>query len=115
MIADGRHKIARGRKGYGYTQKSIAEQEAEPQYVIDFQGPALDALPPGAELKAVVSADANKRVLEAIAYPNPATPTWRAVFRVTRIDAARPVELRAFLQHQDQSVSETWTHLLLPQ
>lgn len=103
------------RKGYGYTQKSIAEQEAEPQYVIDFQGPALDALPPGAELKAVVSADANGRVLEAIAYPNPATRTWRAVFRVTRIDAARPVELRAFLQHQDQSVSETWTHLLLPQ
>jgi periplasmic glucans biosynthesis protein len=107
--------VTQSRVGYGYTQLSAKEQATQPKFVLDFAGPALDALPPGAELRAVVSADANGRVLEAIAYPNPATRTWRAVFRVTRIDAARPVELRAFLQHQDQSVSETWTHLLLPQ
>jgi glucans biosynthesis protein len=63
----------------------------------------------------MVSADSNGRVLEALAYPNPATQTWRAVIRVERIDPTRPVELRAFLQHQNHTLSETWTHLLLPE
>lgn len=107
--------VTQSRRGYGYTQLSMAEQDAAPQYMLDFQGPALDALPPGAELKAVVSADGNGQVLEAVAHPNPATRTWRVVLRVARIDPAKPVELRAFLQYQDQTVSETWTHLLLPQ
>jgi glucans biosynthesis protein len=107
--------VAQSRSGYGYTQLSAAEQDAQPQYVLDFQGPALDALPADAELKAVVSADSNGRVLEAVAHPNPATKTWRLNLRVARIDPAKPVELRAFLQHKNQSVSETWTHLLLPQ
>ena len=107
--------VTQSRRGYGYTKLSAAEQDAAPQYVLDFQGPALDALPPGAELTGVVSADSNGRVLEAVAHPNPATRTWRLNLRVARIDPTRPVELRAFLQHQNQTVSETWTHLLLPQ
>ena len=107
--------VTQSRKGYGYTQRSIAEQEAEPQYVLDFQGPALDALPASAALNAVVSADSNGRVLETTVFPNPATRTWRMSLRVARIDPAQPVELRAFLQHQNHTVSETWTHLLLPQ
>jgi periplasmic glucans biosynthesis protein len=72
-------------------------------------------LPPGADLRAVVSTNANGRVLEAIAYPNPATRSWRVSLRVARNDPAQPVELRAFLQHQQHTVSETWTHLLLPE
>lgn len=107
--------VTQSRSGYGYSQRSAAEQDAEPQYVLDFQGPALDALPAGTELKAVVNTDGNGRVLEATAYPNPATRTWRMSLRVARVDPAKPVELRAFLQHQNQSVSEVWTHLLLPQ
>jgi glucans biosynthesis protein len=35
--------------------------------------------------------------------------------RVARNDPTQPVELRAFLQHQQHTVSETWTHLLLPE
>jgi glucans biosynthesis protein len=35
--------------------------------------------------------------------------------RVERLDATQPVELRAFLQHNNNTVSETWTHLLLPE
>jgi glucans biosynthesis protein len=94
---------------------SPAEQAAQPQFVLDFAGPALDALPPGAAVQAVVSANANGRVIEAVAYPNPATSSWRVSLRVVRIDPNRPVELRAFLQHQHHAVSETWTHLLLPE
>ena len=107
--------VTQSRRGYGFTRLTAAEQAAQPKYVLDFAGPALDALPAGAELRAVVSTNANGRVLEAIAYPNPATRTWRVSLRVERVDPALPVELRAFLQHQQHTVSETWTHLLLPE
>ncbi|MGV3499647.1 MAG: glucan biosynthesis protein [Hydrogenophaga sp.] len=107
--------VTQSRRGYGYSRLSAAEQAEQPKFVLDFAGPALDALPPGAELRAVVSTNANGRVLEAIAYPNPATRSWRVSLRVARNDPTQPVELRAFLQHQQHTVSETWTHLLLPE
>jgi glucans biosynthesis protein len=106
--------VTQTRKGYGYTKLSPQEQARQPQFVLDFAGPSLAALPAGADVRARVSTDSNGRVLEALAYPNPATRTWRAVIRVERIDPTRPVELRAFLQHQNHTLSETWTHLLLP-
>ncbi|MGC4395357.1 glucan biosynthesis protein [Hydrogenophaga sp. T2] len=107
--------VTQSRRGHGYTRLSAQEQAAQPQYVLDFAGPAIDALPPNADVRAVVSANANGRVIQAIAYPNPATRSWRVSLRVTRIDPTQPVELRAFLQHQQHTVSETWTHLLLPE
>jgi len=107
--------VTQSRRGYGYTRLSADEQARQPQYVLDFAGPALEALPAGAPVRAVVSADANGRVIEALAYPNPATRTWRVTLRVERIDPGRPVELRAFLQHQNDTLSETWTQLLLPE
>lgn len=107
--------VTQSRRGYGYTKLSAVEQAAQPKFVLDFAGPAIDALPAGAELKPVVTADSNGRVLEAVAYPNPSTRTWRLSLRVERIDPAQPVELRAFLQHQQHTVSETWTYVLLPE
>ncbi|MGE0348264.1 glucan biosynthesis protein G [Hydrogenophaga sp.] len=107
--------VTQTRLGYGFTRLSVAEQARQPQYVIDFTGPALQALPADAPVKAVVTASANGRVLETLAYPNPATRSWRVTLRVERVDAAQPVELRAFLQHHNDTVSETWTHLLLPE
>jgi glucans biosynthesis protein len=107
--------VTQSRRGYGYTQLSLQEQARQPQFVLDFAGPALHALPADATVKAVVSANTNGRVLQTLAYPNPATRTWRVTVRVERIDATQPVELRAFLQHNNNTVSETWTHLLLPE
>lgn len=107
--------VTQSRRGHGYSRQSAAELAGQVQYVLDFQGPALQALPEGATVKPVVTADANGRVLEQLAYPNPATQGWRLTLRVQRIDAAKPVELRAFLQQDNHSVSETWSHLLLPE
>lgn len=111
-------RVIQSRRGHGYTRLSPAEQDLQPHYVLDFTGPALDALPESAPVRAVVSADANGRVLEANAYPLPATDNgsrrWRVSLRVQRVDPARPVELRAYLQHQNDTLSETWTHALLP-
>ncbi len=83
--------------------------------MVDFDGPALQALPADAPVKAVVTSDANGQVLENIVYRNPATGQWRMTIRIQRQQADRPIELRAFLQHDNHAVSETWTHIVLPE
>lgn len=107
--------VVQSRRGYGYTKLSAGEQQRQPQFVLDFVGPALEALPVDAAVRAVASADANGRIVEAHAYPNPTQRGWRVTLRVERIDPARPVELRVFLQHQNDTLSETWTHAVLPE
>ena len=78
----------------------------------DFAGPALDALPEGAQVQAIATADANGRILESNVYKNPATGAWRMTLRVQRLNLAQPVEMRAFLQYNNQTLSETWTNLI---
>ncbi len=102
------------RRGMGYS-RSPQTAAGQIQYVVDFSGPALDALPPGAAVRAVVSADANGRVIEQLAYPNPAAKSWRMTVRVQRLDPAKPVELRAFLQTDNHILSETWSNIILPE
>ncbi|WP_298927720.1 glucan biosynthesis protein [uncultured Ramlibacter sp.] len=106
--------VLQSRRGHGFVQPGD-NRSGQVQYVLDVAGPALDALPPGTPVRAMVSADGNGRVVEQLAYPNPATHGWRMSFRVQRIDPARPVELRAFLQQDNHSVSETWSSILLPE
>ena len=103
------------RKGVGYTQQSAEALRTQVQYVIDFTGPALHDLKADAPVKAVVTSDANGRVLESGVYRNPATGQWRMTLRVERLRKDQPIELRAFLQHLQHAVSETWTHVILPE
>lgn len=108
-------RVLQSRRGVGYTRLSPMELSGQAQYVLDFEGPALAALPPDAAVRAVVTADANGRVLEQNAYPHPAGGRWRLTLRVQKLDPSRPVELRAFLQQEQNVLSETWTHILLPE
>jgi glucans biosynthesis protein len=103
------------RRGIGYSKQNKQELAGQVQYVVDFSGPALDALPNDAAVRAVVTADANGRVLEQLAYFNPAAKSWRMTLRVQRVDPAKPVELRAFLQQDNHILSETWSNILLPE
>ncbi|EJE53254.1 periplasmic glucans biosynthesis protein [Acidovorax sp. CF316] len=107
--------VTQSRRGMGFSKQSAQELRQQVQYVVDFTGPALAALPADAAVKAVVTADANGKVLENAAYRNPATGQWRMTVRVQRQQADRPIELRAFLQHDNNAVSETWTHIILPE
>lgn len=108
-------RALQSRRGMGYTKLTPLELSGQVQYVVDFAGPALDALPDGAAVRAVATADANGRVLEQNAYPHPAGKSWRMTLRVQRLDPTRPVELRAFLQHDTHILSETWTNIILPE
>ncbi|MDW5443548.1 glucan biosynthesis protein G [Polaromonas sp. SM01] len=106
--------VAQSRRGIGYSKLDAATLQQTIQYVIDFAGPALDPLDHNAPVRAVASSDANGRVLESNTWRNPATGRWRMTLRVQRIDPAKPVELRAFLQHNNHTVSETWTTVVTP-
>ena len=108
-------RVLQSRRGVGFTRLTPLELSGQVQYVLDFAGPALAALPPDASLRAVVTADANGRVLEQVAYPHPAGQRWRVTLRVQRLDPAKPVELRAFLQQDNHVVSETWSNIILPE
>ncbi|MGH6638112.1 MAG: glucan biosynthesis protein G, partial [Polaromonas sp.] len=113
--------VTQSRRGTGYSKLGAEALSQQIQFVIDFAGPALDALPEDAKLEAIATASANARVLESLAYRNPATGTWRMTLRVQRLNnpdqpnmPAQPIELRAFLQHNSNTLTETWTNLITP-
>jgi glucans biosynthesis protein len=99
------------RTGRGFAELAANER----QYIVDFTGPALDALKPDAAPKAIVGSDANGEITEHNLYRNEASGTWRMSLRVKQRDAAKPVELRAFIQNDQDTVSETWSNVIPPQ
>jgi glucans biosynthesis protein len=108
------------RRGFGWLDsKKPPPPAGEMKWQLDFDGPALRALPAGAAVEAVVTAPpvAGRevaRVLEARAYPHP-LGGWRMHLRVLRTDPTQPVELRAYLRHAGGALTETWTALIPPE
>jgi glucans biosynthesis protein len=102
--------VTQTRRGRGYVRKP----DDSIGFVIDFEGPALQKLAPDARLEGVATAVDNGEVLERIAHRNDVTGGARLVLRVRRIDANKPVELRAFLRSGGDTLSETWTYALPP-
>ena len=102
--------VTQSRVGRGY--RELAEDEQ--QFMVDFMGPSLAALPPSATVDAVVSAPANGEILETNAYRVEATGAWRMMVLVKQLDAAQPVELRGYLQNGEHVLTETWSNLVPP-
>jgi glucans biosynthesis protein len=100
------------RRGHGYRERQIDPNEL--QYVVDFAGPSLDGLPSDAAVDAVVTTGPNATLLERNAYRNEASGGWRMTLRLKRLQPTQPVELRAFLQHGNNALTETWTTLIQP-
>ena len=96
------------RAGRGFAELADDEQ----QFVVDFTGPTLTALPPDAPVKAVVSAPANGQIMESNAYRVEATGAWRMTVRVKQLDPKQPTELRGFLQSDSNTLTETWSNIL---
>lgn len=81
----------------------------EAQYVVDFDGPVLDALPADARLEAVATVGPGGTLLEQHVFRNEPGGTWRMTLRVRRVHPTQPVELRAFLRRGGDALTETWT------
>ena len=130
--------VLQTRRGVGYSRLDAATLARQAHFAIDFDGPALRALPEGAQVQAVVNSSASGRILESLAYRNSANGTWRLKLRIERLEANAPIELRAFLQsipvaadapitsplssapvagsfqNLSHTLSETWTYLITP-
>lgn len=82
------------------------------RFVLDWAGPALDPLPTGATVSAVVTADGGN-VGPPVVQRNPYNGTWRSFFDVTP-SGPEPVSLRAFLKNGEHVVTETWSFRCVP-
>ncbi|WP_414691436.1 glucan biosynthesis protein G [Noviherbaspirillum sp.] len=98
------------RRGHGWVRKaddSIALS-------VDFEGPGLKKLSAEDKVDAVVSANDNGRILETNTMRNDATGGWRMTVKLRRNDVKKPVELRAYLNSNNNTLSETWSYILPP-
>jgi glucans biosynthesis protein len=98
------------RRGHGWVKKpddSLA-------LAVDFEGPALKKLAAGEKVEAVISSDANGKIMETNTIRNDATGGWRMTVRLRRIDDKKPVELRGYLNSNNSTLSETWSYILPP-
>jgi periplasmic glucans biosynthesis protein len=100
--------VTQTRVGRGYATLAADEQ----QFVVDFAGPSLVALPADAPVRAVVTAPANGEILESNAYQVEATGMWRMTVRVRQLRPNEPTELRGFLQNGVNVLTETWSNVL---
>jgi glucans biosynthesis protein len=86
------------------------------RFVIDFDGKKLESLPEDTVLRGVVtiaSGDDTAELLDQQVVKNPVTGGWRLTFQIRPLKGD-PVELRAFLDQGGNSLSETWSDVILP-
>ncbi len=105
------------------TRLDLGTHEDARRIVVDFEGGALGELPADAVVEGLVTASAAgsgapespqpAELLEQQVLKNPATGGWRLVFQL-KSPQRDPVELRAFLRHGPDVLTETWSYLLKP-
>ena len=89
-------------------------------FVIDFAGGQLNSLAEEESLEGVVSIGSGARVVEQQLLKNPFTGGWRLAIHVLMDDEKEtgkrrePVELRAFLKHEEDVLTETWSYVYEP-
>src|SRR5262249_33999686 len=98
------------RRGRG----DVKAEDGTIEFHVDFEGPALTRLPATARVGGGIGAAATGGVRENRASRNDVSGGWRFVARFRRLDAAKPVELRAQLKHNNEIVSETWSYIVPP-
>jgi glucans biosynthesis protein len=81
--------------------------------VIDFSGGRLKDLPATAPVKPIITVGADGQPIQQSIVKNPVTGGWRVAFQLKPIKG-KPLELRAFLQHDRDILTETWSYLLPP-
>src|SRR6185503_1709478 len=100
--------VMQTRVGRGYSELAPDEQ----QFIVDFTGQSLAALPADAAVEAVVSAPSNGKIVDRHAFRLDATGAWRMTVRVQRLNPAEPTELRGFLQSGSDVLTETWSNVV---
>jgi periplasmic glucans biosynthesis protein len=100
-------EVAETRIGAGGVPGKDYGADNRRKFVIDFAGGQLTDLPPDAGVQPVVSASKGE-VTPPIVQKNEVSGGWRLFFDYLPVDGG-PVEFRAYLQLQDNVLTETWT------
>ena len=84
------------------------------RFAVDFRGGELATLPPQAEVEPVISASRGTIEITS-ARPLESVKGYRAMFDVKLADdGVEPVDLRLFLRHHRQPLTETWIYQWTP-
>jgi glucans biosynthesis protein len=87
-------------------------------FVVDFAGGQMDSLSEEKSVEGVVSVGRGARVVEQQLLKNPFTGGWRLAVHVLLdekgANRSDPVELRAFLKHEEDVLTETWSYVYEP-
>ena len=81
--------------------------------VIDFEGGKLKQLGGTVAMKPVITVGQEGQVIQQSAFKNPVTGGWRLAFQV-KPPKGKALELRAFLKHEADTLTETWSYVLQP-
>jgi len=81
--------------------------------VIDFGGGRLKDLPATAPVKPIITVGADGQLTQQSIVKNPVTGGWRVAFQI-KPPKGKALELRAFLQHDRDILTETWSYVLPP-
>ena len=98
------------------TRRDRGTHEGGYRFIIDFAGKKLAALGAEQVLRGVVSIASGADSAELLGQQvvkNPITGEWRLTFQV-RPKGKGPVDLRAFLDKGGDTLTETWTYVLVP-
>lgn len=99
------------------TRRDRGNKENAYRFVVDFAGKSLAALPDTTVLRGVItiaSGEESAELLDQHVVKKPGTGEWRLTFQV-RPKRKEPIELRAFLDKGDSTLTETWSYTLQPQ
>ena len=84
-------------------------------FMIDFTGPALDAIPNNYPPEAIASCSTNAAIVWNQVLRNTFLKTWRVVLKMQpKPGNANPVDIRCTLQRGTNILSETWTYQWSP-
>jgi glucans biosynthesis protein len=85
------------------------------QFVIDFAGPKLGAIPENDPPQAIANCSANAAIVDNLVFRNPFLNGWRVVLKMQpKSGNTDPVDLRCTLQNGTNILSETWTYQWSP-
>ena len=74
----------------------------------------LRALKPEDRPEPVVDISGNAQLKEKNLYLNQVSGAWRMTVRFRRLDATKPVEIRASIKGADRPLSEVWSYIVPP-
>jgi glucans biosynthesis protein len=75
----------------------IRQPDGSVAYLVDFEGPSLQALPEDADVRSQVSVGENGEIVENSVRYNPETKGWRLTLRLKIKDSKQATEMRAAL------------------